>query len=154
MGDKGGVRKFENARGIICHAIIDAREIKKEGLRKNCLKGIAQRQRRSATHGFIVEAFFVLQEMVGVLFEPEQGTASLASGTDTSRVASWRTRAASSKSELVIAPSLFADETRLAMMSDGQGWIHIISLPEKDEYSHTPPAPSPEAPQKPIWVSS
>ena len=90
-------------------------------LRNNCLKWSVQRRRRSATSGFIVEASFVLQEIVGVLSYPEQGAANLASGTALSRVASWRTRAESSRSELVIVPSLFVDETRLAMMSAGQG---------------------------------
>ena len=53
------------------------------------------RRRRSVTTVFIVEAFFVLQETVGVLSDPEQGAASLASSTATSRVASWRTSAVS-----------------------------------------------------------
>ena len=96
----------------------------------------------------------MLQETVGVLSNPERGAASLASGTDVSRVASWRTSAASSKSEFVIVPSLFIDDTRSAMMSSGQGWRHARSFPELDGSSHKPPAPSPEASQNPRWVGS
>ena len=63
-------------------------------LRNNCLKWSVQRRRRSATSGFIVEASFVLQEIVGVLSYPEQGAANLASGTALIRVAcaAWRSR--------------------------------------------------------------
>ena len=61
----------------------------------------------------------MLQETVGVLSDPEQGAASLDSGTAARRVASWRTSATSSRSELVIVPYLFVEETRLAMMSAG-----------------------------------
>ena len=32
MGEKGGVRKFKQARGIICHAILDAWVIKNRGI--------------------------------------------------------------------------------------------------------------------------
>ena len=94
---------------------------------------------RSATTGFIVEASFVLQETVGVLSDPERGAASLASGTAAIRVASWRTSATSSKSEFVIVPSLFVEETRSAVMPAGQGWRHTRSFPERDGSSHTPP---------------
>ena len=51
----------------------------------------------------------MLQETVGVLSNPERGAASLPSGTAASRVASWRTSTASSRSELVIVPSLFVE---------------------------------------------
>ena len=63
----------------------------------------------------------MLQNKVGVLSDPERGATILASGTAASRVTSWRTSAASSRLELVIYPSLFVEETRLAMMSAGQG---------------------------------
>ena len=46
----------------------------------------------------------MLQETVRVLSDPECGTAMHASGTASSRVASWRTRVASSRSEFVIVP--------------------------------------------------
>ena len=61
----------------------------------------------------------MLQETMGVLSNPERGAASLASGTSASRVASWRTSTTSSKSEFVIVPSLFVEESRSAMMSGG-----------------------------------
>ena len=105
-------------------------------------------------HRIYVEASFVLQETVGVLSDPERGAASLASGTAASRVALWRTNLARSKSEFVIVPSLFVNETRLAMMSGGQGWCHTRSFPELEGSSHTPPAPRPEASQNPRWVGS
>ena len=85
---------------------------------------------RSATTGFIVEASLVLQETVGVLSRPEREAASLASGTAASRVASWTTSAASSRSELVIVPSLFVKVKRSAMMYAGQGWTHTRSFAE------------------------
>ena len=154
MGKRGGVRKFKQVRGVIRHAILGAWVIKREGLMKNCLKRSARRRKRSATTGFIVEASSMLQETVGVLSDPEQGAASLVSGTATSRVASWRTSAASSKSKLVIVPSLFVEETRSEMISAGQGWRHTRSFPKQDVSSHTPPALSPEASQNPRWVGS
>ena len=45
-------------------------------------------QRRSATTGLIVDASRVLQEMVGVLSDPERGTAMFASGHTSKRIAS------------------------------------------------------------------
>ena len=98
MGEKGVVRKFKQARGVICHAILNARVIKIEGLRKKCLKRSARRRRRSATTGFIEEVSFVLQETIRVLSKPERGAASLASGTAVSRLALWKTSAASFRS--------------------------------------------------------
>ena len=94
----------------------------------------------------------MLQETVGVFSDPERGAARLASGTAMIRVASWRTSAASSRSELVIVPSLFVEEMRSEMMSTGQGWRHTISFPERYRSSHTPPDPSPEASQNLRWV--
>ena len=94
----------------------------------------------------------MLMETVGVSSNPGQGVASMASGTAVSRVASLRTSAASSRLELVIVSSLFMDDTRSEMMSSGQGWRHTRSFPELDGSIHTPPAPSPEALQNPIWV--
>ena len=103
---------------------------------------------------FIVEASFMLQETVGVLSYPEQGAASLASGTAASRVALWKTSAASSRSELVIVPSLFTEERRSEMMSAGQGWRYTRSFPERDGSINNPPAPSPGGSQNPRWVGS
>ena len=91
----------------------------------------------------------MLQETVGVFSDPERGAARLASGTAMIRVASWRTSAASSRSELVIVPSLFAEETKSAMMYAGQGWRHTRSFPEQDGSIHTPLAPSTESSQYP-----
>ena len=78
-------------------------------------------QRRFATTGLIMEALCVLQETVGVLSEPERDAAILAFGTASRRVASCKTRAASSRSELVLLPWGLAKETKLATMSSGQG---------------------------------
>ena len=72
----------------------------------------------------------MLQERFGVLSDPERGASSLASSTAASRVASWRTSTVSYRSELVIVPSLFVEDTRLAMMSTSQGWSHTRSFPE------------------------
>ena len=121
---------------------------------KNCLEWSALTRRRSATNGLIVYTSLVLQETVGVLSDPERDAASLVSGTAARRVTSQRTSVASSRSELAIVPSLFVDETRLAMMSAGQGWRHTKSCPEQDGSNHTPPAPSPKASQNPRWVGS
>ena len=88
MREKGSVRKIKKARGVICHAIFDARVIKMEGLIKNCLLWSARMWSRSATTGLIFESPFMLQETVGALSDPERGAASLAYGTATSRVTS------------------------------------------------------------------
>ena len=61
-------------------------------------------RRRSATTGLIMEASHVLQETVCVLSEPERSAAMRALGTASRRVVSCKTRAASSRSELVIVP--------------------------------------------------
>ena len=78
-------------------------------------------QRRSATIRFIVEASHVLHKMVGVLSGLERGTAMRAVGTSIRRVASWRMRATSLRSEFVIVPLIFFDETKSEMMSSDQG---------------------------------
>ena len=57
-----------------------------------------------------------------MLSKPERGAASLASGTAVRRVASWRMSKDSSRSDLVIPPSLFIADTRLEMISNVQGW--------------------------------
>ena len=81
-------------------------------------------RRRSVTTGLIVEASCMLQETVGVLYEPERGAAMLALGTALRRVASCKTSVASSISELVIVPWGLVDDTKLAKMSGGQGSRH------------------------------
>ena len=55
---------------------------------KNFHEWRSQMRRRSTTTGLIVDASLVLQEMVGVLSDPEQGAASLASSTAARRVSS------------------------------------------------------------------
>ena len=59
-------------------------------------------QRRSVTIGLVIEASFVLQEIVRVFSEPERSAAMLALGNASRWVASYKTREASSRSELVI----------------------------------------------------
>ena len=58
--------------------------------------------RRSATTGLIMEASRVIKETVGVLSEPEHGAAMQAFGTDLRRMASYKTKAARSRSALMI----------------------------------------------------
>ena len=98
-------------------------------LTKNCFEWSMRMRRKSATIGFIVKASFVLQGTVRVLSDPEQDTDTLTSGNAVIRVASRITSAASSRLELVIVPSLFVDDMRLAMMSDSQGWHHTKYSP-------------------------
>ena len=78
-------------------------------------------QRSSATTGLVAYDSCVLQDMVGVLSDPEQVTAMFASGHMSRQVASRRTRAASLRSELVSAPPGFLSNIYTAMMSDRQG---------------------------------
>ena len=87
-------------------------------------------RRRSTTTGLIIDASLVLQEMVEVLSDPERGAAMCASGTAARVVASCRTSAANSRSELVIVSSVFFEETRLVIISSGRGWRHTISFPD------------------------
>ena len=61
----------------------------------------------------------MLQETVGVLSDPEYGVAMRDSGTDIMRLASQRTRAASS--ELAIFTLIFVNKTKAAVISGGQG---------------------------------
>ena len=77
--------------------------------------------RRSATTGLIVEASRVLQEMVGVLSNPEHDAAMRASRTASKRVASWITRAARFRLDFVMVTLIFFDNTKSAMMLGGQG---------------------------------
>ena len=78
-------------------------------------------QRRSVTTGLIVKALRVLQGTVRVLSNPEFGTAMRASGTDSRRVAWWRMRTGSSRSDFMIVPLIFFNKNKSAMMSGGQG---------------------------------
>ena len=66
-------------------------------------------QRWSVTTRLVVEASCMLHDTVGVLSDLDRGAAMRAVGTDTMNVASQRTRAVSSRSELAILPSIFVD---------------------------------------------
>ena len=77
--------------------------------------------RRYATTRLIMETSCMLQETVRVLSEPDCGTAMLALGTASRRVASCKMRAASSRSEFVIVPWGLVEDTKLATMYGGQG---------------------------------
>ena len=77
--------------------------------------------RRSATTGLTAKASHILHEMVGVLSDPECGAAMQSVGNSARKVASWITRAVSSRSEFVMVPSRFFDKTKYVMMSGGQG---------------------------------
>ena len=61
----------------------------------------------------------MLQETVGVLSDPESRAAILALETASRRVASYKTRAVSSRSELVIVPWGLVKDTKLATISGG-----------------------------------
>ena len=52
-----------------------------------CLEWSARTQRRYTTTMLIVDAYYVLQEMVGVLSDPKWGAAMFASGHTSRRVA-------------------------------------------------------------------
>ena len=77
--------------------------------------------RRSATTRLIVDASRMLHEMVGMLYEPEHGAAMRTDGTDAGRVASWRMRTATSRTEFVRFPSSLVVDTKSSMASSGQG---------------------------------
>ena len=96
-------------------------------------------QRSSTTTGFIVKSSCVLHEMVGVLSDPEHGTAMCAVGTAARMVASWRTSMASSRPKFLILTSRFVNDTKSAMMSDGQGWLHTQLRLDLEGSSYTPP---------------
>ena len=81
-------------------------------------------RRRSATTGLIMEASRMLQEKLGVLSEPECGAAMQALGDPSRRVASYKTRAARSRSDLVIVPWRLVKDTKLLIMSGGKGCRH------------------------------
>ena len=87
--------------------------------------------------------------MVGMLSDPDRGAAIVATGHVSRRVASWRTKSASLRSEFVGVPSVFLSEISALMMSGGQGCRHTILVPDPDGFSHTTPDPMPEALQNP-----
>ena len=76
-------------------------------------------RRRAATTGLIVDASLKDHETVGVLSLPVAGAFHWELSHRRGNVASCRTNAASSRSELVIEPVGFVKLTRAAMMSAG-----------------------------------
>ena len=109
-------------------------------------------RRRYETTGLIAEAPDMLQETVVVFSEPEHGAAMRALGNASRRVASCRTRAASSRYKLVILPLGLVDKTNSAVMSYGQGCRQTRLRPVPSRSSHTPPAPRPDVSQNTRWV--
>ena len=77
-------------------------------------------RRRLATTGLIVEASLKVQATVGVLSLPEAGARHAGLAQMSAKTTSCRTRAASSRSELVMRPCGLSKLTRSAMMSAGQ----------------------------------
>ena len=75
-------------------------------------------RRSSATTGLIIKASRVFQETVGVLSESECGASMQVLGTDSRRVASFRMRAARSRSELAIVPLGLVNETNSEVLHD------------------------------------
>ena len=111
-------------------------------------------RREYKNNRLMVNASLMLQETVGVLSDPDRGAVIVASGHVSSRVASWRTRAASLRSEFVRVPSVFLSKISALMMSGGQGCCHTRIVPDPDRFGHTPAAPMPEALQNHRWVGS
>ena len=110
-------------------------------------------RRRSATISLMVDTSPVPEETVGMLSDLEWGMAAFASGHTSMMVTSSRTRAASSRLELIsVPPGCLSNIT--AVMSDGQGWRHTMLEPDLDGSIHTPPVTMPEALHNPSWVGS
>ena len=63
----------------------------------------------------------MLHNTVGMLTDPECGAAMCAVETATRRVALWRTRAESSRSDFVIVPLRFLDKTNSVIIPVSQG---------------------------------
>ena len=108
----------------------------------------------SATTRLVVNASRMLQKTVGVLSNPERGAAIFASGYVSRRVALWRTRVASSRSDFSRFPSVFMYGISFLMMLVGQGCRHTRLVPDMDRFSYTPPDLIPEALHNPRWVGS
>ena len=90
----------------------------------------------------------------GVLYNTERGSTIIASGHATRIVSLQRTRAASSKSELVSAPPGLVSDTKAVMMSDVQGQRHTMLVLDLKGSRHTPHVPMMEVLQNPRWVGS
>ena len=78
-------------------------------------------RRRSATTGLMVDASCVLHNTVVVLSKPERGASMRDSGNAVRRVILLRTRVMSSRLEFVSCPYRLVINTKLLMMSNGQG---------------------------------
>ena len=76
-------------------------------------------RRRFATTGLMVAASLKVQATVGVLSLPVRGARHAVELQMVGKVASWRTSAANSRSELVMRPEGLAKLTRSALMSAG-----------------------------------
>ena len=73
------------------------------------------------TTGLIVKDSHVIHETADVLSDPERGPAMRAAGPAAGRVALWRTRPESLRSEFVRVPLMFIEKNNSAMMSSEQG---------------------------------
>ena len=111
-------------------------------------------QRRSATTRLMTDASRVLQETVGVVSDPEWSATIFASGHKSRRVASWRTRAESLRSEFVRVTSGFLSNISAVMVSGGQGCRHTRLVPDLGGFIHTPSDLMPEALHNSRWVCS
>lgn len=76
-------------------------------------------RRRFATTGLMVAASLKVHATVGVLSLPVRGARQVEELEMVGKVASWRTRAANSKSELVMCPEGFSKLMRSALISAG-----------------------------------
>ena len=79
--------------------------------------------------------------MVGLLFDPKRGATVFVSGLVSRRVASWRKKVESSRSEFFRVPSGFLSEISAVMMMCSQGCLHTRMVPYLYIFNHTPPAP-------------
>jgi len=80
---------------------------------------IERMRRRSATTGFMVEASLKVHETVGVLSLPVEGARHAEEAEIRGKMASCKTRAASSRSEFVMRPCGLRRLTRSLDMSSG-----------------------------------
>ena len=143
---------MKQSGSIICHAFFSVGVVKNGRIQEKNMEWSVQVRRRSATTGLITEALRVLQKTVGVLSEPERGAAMQALGIASRRVASCRTRAASLRFELVIAPCGLVDGTNFEVMSSVQGCQQTRLRPVPAGSSHMPTNPIPYVSQNPRWV--
>ena len=77
-------------------------------------------RRISTTTGLTVDASHVLYKTLLVLSEPERGATMLVFRTAMRRMASWRTKIAISRLELVSTPPRLVTKTKSLMMSVDQ----------------------------------